>query len=237
MKKKFRGQLGYYKIVTTADNSTTLWSEYFQQTCHSTEGAKSETLFNYVNPCQIIPKLQQHNTNILEIGFGIGEGVKTTFTNLGPSINNKLTFVSTELDVDLVKWVIENNCFTHSTLPIFEDLIFYPHPITPYYHAQRNGHHLYILLGDAIQTVKQFSFEHSIKYDAFYQDAFSPDVNSELWTAEWFSTLKILSKPEAILSTYSCAGQVKRNLKLANWRVQKREGFKRKRESLIAFSD
>ena len=46
--KQFNGILGSYKVLRTSDGSETLWSEYFNENCHSLAGAKEETLYNSI---------------------------------------------------------------------------------------------------------------------------------------------------------------------------------------------
>ena len=58
--------------------------------------------------------------------------------------------------------------------------------------------------------------------------------NPELWTEEFFKQLRKLIKPDGILTTYSCAGNVRRNLKAAGFQVKDGPCVGRRSPSTIA---
>jgi len=61
-----------------------------------------------------------------------------------------------------------------------------------------------VFIGDARDYIKKLNNIHIV-----YQDAFSPKVNQELWTLEWFENIiKILHK-NGIITTYSVATPVR----------------------------
>jgi tRNA U34 5-methylaminomethyl-2-thiouridine-forming methyltransferase MnmC len=68
-----------HRFVETEDGSWTLFSEAFQEACHSTTGARAETLLHYIQGCRILEKAKIHSPLVvLEIGFGLGIGLLTT---------------------------------------------------------------------------------------------------------------------------------------------------------------
>jgi hypothetical protein len=71
-------------------------------------------------------------------------------------------------------------------------------------------------------------------YDVIYFDAFGPDVQPELWTAEIFTGIARIMNPGAVLATYSAKGQVKRNLESAGLTVTRIAGPPGKREMIVA---
>lgn len=234
MQDKFNGKLGSYKVITTEDGSTTLWSEYYQEACHSDAGAKEETLFNYVFPCKILETAQTKAVNILEVGFGLGHGVVETFKLLDQNLLlQPVHFVSLEIDEALIHWAQQNNNYKFDQLPSLEELTPLSYQSYKLYRAQKSGHTLDIVIGDATKILKDYLQDFPLLFNAIYQDAFSPKQNPELWSEEWFQLLYQYAQKNCVMSTYSCAGVVKRNLKAANWNVKKRDGFKKKREALI----
>lgn len=48
--------------------------------------------------------------------------------------------------------------------------------------------------------------------DIVYQDAFSSDVNHELWTVEYFSMIQAILNDDAIITTYSIATPIRLSL-------------------------
>src|SRR5690606_37910178 len=89
-------------------------------------------------------------------------------------------FVSLELDAALVEWAKDNlviKDFEWKTLERTQRG----------YEAQlSNGSTVTVLIGDARTTLANW---HDSKFDAIYQDPFSPKKNPTLWTCEWFELL------------------------------------------------
>lgn len=67
-------------------------------------------------------------------------------------------------------------------------------------------------------------------YDVIYFDAFAPEVQPDLWSAEMFSRIFASAAPGAVLTTYSARGQVRRNMNAAGFRTEKLPGPPGKRE-------
>ena len=83
--KQFNGKLGTYKVIETADGTPTLFSSHFDEACHSLHGAVAETLYNFIEGCDLDILAKKYSPlNILEVGFGTGTGFKLTnpFTKL-----------------------------------------------------------------------------------------------------------------------------------------------------------
>ena len=72
-------------------------------------------------------------------------------------------------------------------------------------------------------------------FDLVYFDAFSPEVQPELWTEKIFRKLFGAMKAGGILVTYSAKGTVTRALKGAGFRVEKLPGPPGKREITRAY--
>lgn len=220
-----------YQKIITADGSITLLSEAFQEACHSLSGARNETVYNYIEGCEI-HRPECHS--ILEIGFGTGLGLVCTdefFAKTNPI--QKKYFVSTEIDEDLIK--ISSEIYT-------QDLGFFPDlkKITKkdyFYHGKNERAEMIILIGDARETIQHFYHDHPHwpGFNAIYQDAFSPKKNPLLWTKEWFDLLAQRSKQNAILSTYSSAQGVRKALEKAGWMTEDRAGLPPKKSVTRAF--
>lgn len=210
-----------HSLVLTEDGSYTLFSENFQEACHSTSGAKAETCLHYIEGCQVLQQLERSETiSILEVGFGLGVGFLTTLEMIPP--DKKFTFISMELDRNLLEWFVEG----HPEFPFeWQDNLL---------KAKMNNFELIIIQGDARIEFPIFLKNHPLRFNAIYQDAFSPKRNPILWTKEWFELLKSCSEPDAILSTYSASTSIRKSLHEAGWGVQKGEKFGPKRTSTRA---
>lgn len=80
-----------------------------------------------------------------------------------------------------------------------------------------------------------FNFETVLPIDVVFYDAFSPDKQPELWTAELFTYLFSAMQPGGILATYSSKGMVKEALRTAGFVVKRLPGPHGKRHILNAF--
>ena len=87
---------------------------------------------------------------------------------------------------------------------------------------------LVVFMSDANTRLHQLQVEA----DAWYLDGFAPSRNPELWNAELMKSVFSATAPQGTFATYSCAGQVRRNLQAAGFHVQKVPGFGNKREML-----
>lgn len=221
----------HHQVIETEDGSLTLFSERFQEACHSTTGARSETLLHYVGGCKIVERATlQDDFTILEVGFGLGVGFLTTLETLNTNSRN-WHFLSLELDRDLVEWFRKENEGL-ITLDWKEDNIL---------EGRLNKCTLTILVGNARETLPDYLRSYPLAWNAIYQDAFSPKKNPILWTHEWFSLLKEHSAQDVILSTYSASSSIRKSLYEAGWILNKGEKFGPKRSStratLIGVSD
>ena len=76
--------------------------------------------------------------------------------------------------------------------------------------------------------------DDSMKVDAWYLDGFSPAKNPGMWSCELFARIYQNSIPGTTCSTYTAAGQVRRNLQEAGFTVTKVAGYGKKRDMLTA---
>lgn len=233
----FTGPLGSWKLVTTQDGSQTLWSEHFQEQCHSHAGARAETQYQFIEGCHIRQKAKQGPLNILDVGHGPGWGVIETFQSLDSDpLLFPIHLISLEIAPELLEFA--KSYFSDKNwrqFPKHADLqIVSKWDEGTWLMAQKGPHTLSILLGDATKLLPLFLSIHELKFHAIYQDAFSPKKNEALWNVEWFSLLKKWASPDCILSTYSASSLVQKNLLSCGWNVVLRKGFGPKKSATRA---
>jgi len=210
-----------HALVATGDGTFTLFSEAYQEACHSTTGAKTETILHYVEGCKILEKIEKvQPLIILEVGFGLGIGFETTLEKI-PS-DKKFHFISLEIDRNLLEWYRETH--PQFNLEWNGNLL----------HTKNDQYELTIIQGDARTALPEYLKSHAIQWHAIYQDAFSPKRNPVLWTKEWFTLLKAHSHEDVILSTYSASSSIRKSLHETGWGVLKGEKFGPKRTSTRA---
>lgn len=215
--------LSNYTKVLTEDGSTTLYSKVYSEACHSTSGAINETLLHYIDGCKVKDKSKLKEITIFETGFGVGIGFDQTLKTIS---DNFFTYISTEIDDELIEYVINNN-------DIFLNIIKYHEPFT-YYELKNKKFRLIILQGNARDTLLNLSKIGNFSFDCIYQDAFSPKKNAILWTKQWFELLAKHSSTDCIMSTYSSSSSIRKSMIAAGWKLYEGEVFGTKRSSTRA---
>lgn len=229
---EFDGKLGSYKIIKTQDGSDTVYSSFFDENCHSLSGAYEETIYNYIEGCELGAKLEkQDSITIYEVGFGVAVGPLALLNYLEEHpefLNKKVNFHSTELDPNFVLWVLDNSEFA---IKYKKELAIISKSATKVEFIIKNVNFT-IWLGDARISVQNLK-EQSV--DCIFQDAFSPKKNPTLWTYQWFAELYRISKEEVILSTYCSSMSARASMIKAGFSLQSRKGFGVKRTCTRAF--
>ena len=85
---------------------------------------------------------------------------------------------------------------------------------------------------DAAQALPDLASRRQPLVDAWYLDGFAPSCNASMWSPDVLNAAAALSHPEASFATFTAAGQVRRNLVDAGFKVHKAPGYGCKRESL-----
>ena len=89
--------------------------------------------------------------------------------------------------------------------------------------------HLSLIWGDAQEV---FHDLHA-QADAWFLDGFAPSKNPDMWSTSLFEHMVRLSRNTTTFSTFTAASMVRKNLIVAGFKVQKRKGYKYKREMLV----
>ena len=160
--------------------------------------------------------------DILEIG--LGTGLNPLLTQMaGAKTKTKIRYTAIEA------YPLESDIYNQLN---YSELLNIPKDILKQIHECDWG-----IFHD---ITEQFSFRKiktkiedwtpDFKIDVIYYDAFSPNVQPELWTEELFHKLFKYLHPHGLLTTYSAKGSVKRALKAAGFMVEKLAGPPGKRE-------
>lgn len=221
-------ELASYEWVKTDDGSLTLFSSLYGENCHSTSGARAETIFHYIKGCQVEDIYQaSENFTLLEVGLGTGMGLELTIDALEKYPLRPTELISTEIDNNLVEFIVNSgSIFSDLKLSHINDVIFYQ--------GQYKSFTITILVGDARKTVPNYFKTKNLKTDVIYQDAFSPRKNPDLWTVEWFRELKLISKNHVKMSTYSASSSIRKSMIEAGWKLTPGMQFGTKKDSTRA---
>lgn len=165
-----------------------------------------------------------------EIGFGTGLNFLATWL---ARPTGYLHFISVEKQplspADLARALVAWPELTTLAAVLAGD---YP-PLRPGWHerAWEQGRvRLSLWFGEALEGLRDWPVA---SVDAWYLDGFAPARNRDAWSLELFQQLAARSHPEhTTFATFTAAGQVRRDLAQAGFRVEKQPGFGRKREMI-----
>lgn len=195
------------------------------ETYHSREGVLSEALhvfiqegFNKVHHLPII--------NVFEVGFGTGLNALVTAVE-AKKTNKIVHYTSIEAypvplalakELNYGEWIDE--------IDLFEQL----HTVAWNKTEQISDNFFLHKMKNTLQKIEL----NNATFDVVYFDAFAPKKQPEMWNKGIFEKLYKSLKPGGILSTYSAAGQLKRDLKAIGFTLKHPEGANGKREMTVA---
>ncbi|RAV29864.1 tRNA (5-methylaminomethyl-2-thiouridine)(34)-methyltransferase MnmD [Sinomicrobium soli] len=214
------------KIITTADGSTTIQLEEWNEQYHSVHGAVREARHVFID--QGLDRFESGPLSVLEIGFGTGLNAFITLLE-GVRRGMKIHYTGVEAYPVSAEEVKQLN---------------YVQALGAEAHAA-----LYVRLHEAPWEVPQEIAENFVLvkrkqsfadigdkacFNLVYFDAFSPRVQPELWTEDIFAKMYEALKPGGILVTYSAKGSVRRAMQAVGFTVERLPGPPGKREMLRA---
>jgi len=205
--------------IATHDGSNTLYSEKYNQYFHDIKtGAIAESLSKHVIPAFTYHKDKAH-LNILDICFGIGYN---TFSTIYYLMKNKLqitlTIYSPELDGELI-----NSLHDFDFPAEFNEIKHIIEAISKEKKYKDELFDIEVKICDARKYIKTLQ-----NIDVVYQDAFSSDVNNELWTYEYFKDIYDVCNDDAIITTYSVATPVRLSMYKAGFEIYEIRPVKKK---------
>lgn len=218
-------------IRTTADNSKTLYIESLNESYHSHHGALQEAKHVFIK--NGLNRMDFSEINILEMGFGTGLNVLVTIDEILKK-NRALSIQYFTLEKYPVKKeeIAELNYFEAFENPDLEEIYHKIHAcpwnemveIVPNFKLKKIETDFFSLSEIELPTI-----------DLVYYDCFGARVQPDLWEKPLFEMVKNKMKRGGLLTTYSSKGSVRRILQELNFRVEKLEGPKGKREMINAW--
>ena len=129
------------------------------------------------------------------------------------NLDIKVNIYSPEFDIKLI-----NSLSTFQYPPEFCKFTKIIDTLASNYKYSDNNIKIEIFTGDARVYLKNL-LTSKIKFDIVYQDAFSSDVNSTLWTVEYFKKIGAILSEDAILTTYSIATPIRLSIYENNFSI------------------
>jgi len=217
--------------IITGDSSVTFHSDEYDEAYHSVTGAVEEAFKKFVEPTHIEGLAELGVVSILDVCFGLGYNSAAAIDKI-MEVNPdcKIIIVGLEKDKDILN-KIPGISPQIKNYDIIKELVKNSKDSTNNYEYADNNIRINLLVCDALESVKNIK----LKFDIIFHDPFSPKKNPELWTEDFFKELRKHIKKDGILTTYSCAGIVRRNLKAAGFEVKDGPCVGRRSPSTLAF--
>ncbi len=215
-------------LVQTDDGSSSLFQADLGETYHSHFGAITESEHVFIRNGFLSLNTEKQEITILEIGFGTALNALLTLANT--KINQKVHYTGIEkfpVQAELAKQL--NYCES-VVLQAFEDEFLKMHICDWAKETTITGTFYLTKLNVDIETY----YPESEQFDLIYFDAFSPNVQAELWKAEIFRRMFLGLKPGGILVTYCAKGIVKEAMREAGFQVKRLPGPPGKRHMVKA---
>ena len=172
---------------------------------------------------------------ILETGFGLGLCFLATWQawREDPQRCARLHFVSVEKHPFTAQDLAVLHAPHAEFAPLAEELRSAWPMLVPGTHRlefEEGRVVLTLAFGDAQQLLPQLR----LAADAIFLDGFAPAKNPEMWSPELLKAVARLAAPGATAATWSVAAPVREALRAAGFAAEKRRGFARKSEMLVA---
>lgn len=216
-------EIDFYKRthIISEDGSSTLRIDGVDEHFHSIHGAYNESMHIYIQTglwaCDDI-----EDVSILEVGFGTGlNAILTQIHQGGRKIHYHgiEAYPLKEKEIEMLNYSSFLNDFHYS---VFRKM----HEIMKDEEIEISPN---LFFRKSISKVEDISFPDNY-YDLVYFDAFSPDIQPEMWQEEIFQKLYKSMRTNGILVTYCAKGWVKRAMKSAGFQVEGVPGPVGKRE-------
>ncbi|WP_174219027.1 bifunctional tRNA (5-methylaminomethyl-2-thiouridine)(34)-methyltransferase MnmD/FAD-dependent 5-carboxymethylaminomethyl-2-thiouridine(34) oxidoreductase MnmC [Aeromonas allosaccharophila] len=219
-------------------------SSDFGDVYFSNNNGLSETRYVFLQQNRLPARFSHHDSDsfvIGETGFGTGLNFLATmqaFLEQAPQSGNgsRLHFISFEkyplTQGDLRKALAAWPELGH----LSQDLIAqWPLPVSGCHRLHFAGGRVRLDLwfGDIKDMLPLVPHRAEGLVDAWYLDGFAPAKNPEMWTQELFDGLARLARENATISTFTCAGFVRRGLIASGFAMKKTKGHGTKWAMLI----
>ncbi len=170
---------------------------------------------------------------IVETGFGLGVNFLATWQawRADPARPARLHVVSVERHP-----VTASDLLRAAAEPLREEAAElvrqWPLPLPGLHRLRFDGGRVTLTL--AFGAAEALVPRLAVGADAFYLDGFAPDRNPDMWSAPLLKALAALARPGATLATWCVARPVREALVAAGFEIERRPGFGRKRDMLVA---
>jgi tRNA U34 5-methylaminomethyl-2-thiouridine-forming methyltransferase MnmC len=213
------------EIRITDDGSATLFVPELDEHYHSKNGAVQESKHVFIDSG--LMKINKKNVRLFEFGFGTGLNVLLTILNgLGKSI------VYHAMELYPIHWSVIQKLDYSKFLDLSQEYYTFFERI----HKGKWDKEVLIRPDFSFKKINASLLHYTLEgnYDLIYYDAFSPEVQPELWEGSVFEKLYGSLNSDGLLVTYCAKGEVRRRLQAVGYKVERLPGPPGKREMIRA---
>ncbi|MCD4730872.1 MAG: tRNA (5-methylaminomethyl-2-thiouridine)(34)-methyltransferase MnmD [Bacteroidales bacterium] len=191
------------KIINTEDGSTSLYNEELNESYHSKFGAINESTHVFIEAG--LNSIKNPDTmNILEIG--LGTGLNALLTCIMSKKNNiNMNYIALEpypIKKDIYDQMNFEQCL------IYKNTYYFFTKIHEVPWDQLNNIHSGFKINKLNKRLEDYQPLNNF-FNLIYFDAFSPDIQPEMWTMTNFTKLFKSLQQHGVLVTYSAKGDVR----------------------------
>jgi tRNA 5-methylaminomethyl-2-thiouridine biosynthesis bifunctional protein len=214
----------------------TPYSEAYDDVYHAVEGGEAQAHYVFIAGNGLPDRWRgAARFTILETGFGFGLNFLATWRAWREDAARcgRLHYVSVEKHPFGAQDLAVLHAPHAGLAPLAEELrSAWPMLVPGLHRLEFAGGRVVLTLafGDAPQVLPQLR----LAADAVYLDGFAPAKNPEMWSPELLKAVARLAAPGATAATWSVAAIVRDGLRAAGFAAEKRRGFARKSEMLVA---
>jgi len=222
------------RLAFSADG--TPYSRAYDDVYHSAEGGAAQARHVFLDGNGLPGRWAgARRFTIFETGFGFGLSFLATWQAWrdDPRRCERLHYVSVEKHPFSAQDLAVLHAPHAELAPLAEELrSAWPLLVPGLHRLEFAGGRVVLTLGfgDAAALLPQLR----LAADAVYLDGFSPAKNPDMWSPEVLKAVARLAAPGATAATWSVAAGVRDGLRAAGFAAEKRRGFARKSEMLVA---
>lgn len=211
-------------IIETDDGSKTFFHPAYRQLFHSQAGAETEAVKKFIEPSGIRNYFSEGRTvKLLDVGFGLGYNSFAAVSESEKYRKSELEITALEENSEVLAYsglIFAENSFQKNILQKLSEKGSW----------KSENASIKIHFDDARNSVKKINDD----FDLIWLDAFSVNVNTELWTVEFIRELCINLKKSGALITYSASFAVKSAMIECGLFLGTTKAFGRKKPGTIA---
>lgn len=221
-------------------------SEKFDDVYFNTDSGIDESRYVFINPSELQSRWQDHQGSftLVETGFGTGLNFILTWLEWKAFQQNKLAIDSNQAQasnhlhyISIEKYPLDKKQLKRA-LDLFPELQDLSDQLIDNYPLLLPGFHslqfkdqnlsLTLIFDDVNSALPQLNGP----VDSWYLDGFAPAKNPDMWTDPLYQNITRLSRTYTHLATFTAAGDVRRGLTGAGFKLNKVSGFGMKREMM-----